>query len=53
MPPMPRSVPMPFVAVALHVYVRAFVSDATVSGELSPIFDRDTPPLLEVQVTLK
>jgi hypothetical protein len=38
-------------AMILHVYVRAFESDPTVTGELGPVFERVIPPLVDVQVT--
>jgi hypothetical protein len=44
--------PIEFVATTVHVYVRPFDNDVTVSGELTPVFECVVPPVLEVQVTL-
>ena len=42
---------MEFEATTLHVYVRPFESDPTLTGELSPVRARLMPPSVEVQVT--
>jgi len=45
--------PVPLVAITVQVYVFAFVSVVTVSGEVAPEAVRVVPPSLEVQVTVK
>ena len=43
--------PIEFVAVTVHVYVRPFDSAPTVTGELPLMFNRVRPPLLDVHMT--
>ena len=45
-------VPTPLVAVTVQVYVLAFVSELTVTGELASDAASVVPPLLDVHVTV-
>jgi hypothetical protein len=47
-----RLLPKPLIATTAHVYVLAFVSDATVIGDDAPEADCVVPPSLEVHVVV-
>ena len=44
--------PIALVASTVQVYVLAFVSELTVTGEVAPLFDSVVPPSDDVQVTV-